>query len=159
MIIEKGGVNPKFMAEEIAAEKKELHPVKALIEGIISLAVSLECLVFPIISLVFTLSYQAAKNGNAVCSSNGGTGHTCSSDELLVLKTGLITIDVVFLILGVAFLVTSLVLGLKAAKYGKEAASEGGKAKVGRILGTVGWIVSLVCLVFVLGASILGFIL
>ena len=63
------------------------------------------------------------------------------------------------LVCGLILLIAALILGLKAAKYGKEAASEGGKAKTGRILGTIGWIVSVVLLVGVVGCGILGIVL
>jgi hypothetical protein len=145
------------MAEE---EKKELHPVKALVEGIISLVFAIECIALPIVEAVFGISYKALSTNNATCTSNANpTAHTCTAEELATLKATFMGGVIACLVCGLILLIAALILGLKAAKYGKEAASEGGKAKTGRILGTIGWIVSVVLLVGVVGCGILGIVL
>jgi hypothetical protein len=145
------------MAEE---EKKELHPVKALVEGIISLVFAIECIALPIVEAVLGGSYKTVINNNPTCTSETNpTSHPCTADELQGLKIGFMAGLIACAVCGLIVLVVALILGLKAAKYGKEAASEGGKAKVGRILGTVGWIMSVVLLVAVVGCGILGLVL
>jgi len=136
------------------------HPIKALVEGIVSTVLAVQCIAFPIVCAVFTASYTLAKNGEAICPDNGtGTttmgGHVCSEEELATLAAGFKIADIIMLVFAVIILGVAILLGIFAHKYAV-AAGNVGKAKAGNITGMIGLILGAVLLVLTLIFAIVG---
>lgn len=137
------------------------HPVKALVEGVISTVLAVEGLALPIVCGVFTLSYNMAKNGGAVCtdSSSGAvsttSGHQCSSEELAKLAIGFRASFITMLVVGIFLLGAAILLGIFAHKNAVEAGNVG-KAKAGNITGMIGLILGAILLVLTIIFSLVG---
>ena len=136
------------------------HPVKALVEGIVSIVLAVQCVALPIVCVVLTASYTMAKNGEAICPDSGaGTttagGHTCSKEELVALATGFKAADIAMLIFAIIILGAAIFLGIFAHKHAVEAGNVG-KAKAGNITGMIGLILGAVLLVLTIIFAIVG---
>jgi len=136
------------------------HPVKALVEGIVSIVLAAQCIALPIVCATLSASYTLAKDGEALCpNSEAGTttagGHVCSKEELVALATGYKVVDITILVFAVIILGAAILLGIFAHKYAVEAGNVG-KAKAGNITGMIGLILGAVLLVLTLIFAIAG---
>jgi hypothetical protein len=136
------------------------HPVKALVEGVISTVFSVESLAFPIVCGAFTATYTLAKNKEAVCTDTGTsaastTAHVCTEEELATLASGFKISFITLLIVGIIVLGAAIILGIFAHKYAVEAGNVG-KAKAGNVTGMIGLILGAVVLVLTIVLAIVG---
>jgi len=136
------------------------HPVKALVEGIISTVLAAEGLALPIVCGVFSLSYSLAKNGEAVCVDSAvmtstTAGHKCSTEELANLAIVFRASFIALLVIGIFVLGAAIILGIFAHKNAVEAGNVG-KAKAGNITGIIGLILGAVLLVLTIVFAMVG---
>lgn len=139
---------------------EEQHPIKALVEGIVSTVLAMNGIAFPICCAAFSASYTLAKNGEAVCpaSGNGTTttnGQVCTEEQLSNLVAGFRGADIAILIAAIIVLGAAIILGIFAHKYAV-AAGNVGKAKAGNITGMIGLILGAVLLVMTIIFAIVG---
>jgi hypothetical protein len=139
------------------------HPVKALVEGIVSTVLSVESIAFPIVCGVFTLTYNLAKNGESVCAdttsssvaTSSVTTHKCSSEELATLAIGYRAMFITLLVAAIIILGAAIILGVFAHKNALGAGNVG-KAKAGNITGMIGLILGAVLLVLTIVFALVG---
>jgi len=132
----------------------EQHPIKALVEGIISLVLLVEGVAFPgWMTLVYS-NALAAQQGKSVCLSGSGASMACTESQLAgLLASSRVGISLL-LVFGLFYFGASILLGALARKYAI-GAGKLGKAKVGFILGGVGFIGSIALLAILLILGIL----
>lgn len=132
----------------------EHHPVKALVEGIISLVLLLEGVTFPCWMYLIYANYLSAQRGESVCLSGSGAKTACSSSQLTDLLTSSRVSISALLVFGLFYFGASILLGALARKYAL-GAGKIGKARIGFIFGSVGFIGSIALLAVLLLFGIL----
>jgi hypothetical protein len=132
----------------------EQHPVKALVEGIISLFLLVEGFSFPLYSIFVYQNAVNGRAGKAACPSASGALEACTEEGLKnLLFASRITLASI-LVVGLFYFGASILLGALSRKYAL-GAGKVGKAKVGYILGTVGFVSSIATLAVLLTLGIL----